>query len=321
MEANFLSRFENRLSDWKSRMDSEPSNKDHHEQEMADYILQCMPFINRYVEEEEKDVETSNNNTFGFTETKGLQKGDIFDDYLESVEGVTVDKKRPVKRNYVDSCDECAKSNVVFFQDSSELVCDCCGKVLAAGVVEEFTYKDEMEITSRIVQYSYKRINHFNEYISAFQGQEQTNLPDEVLDKLRAELKKMRIDSFEQISHSKIRALLKKNRLNKYYEHVHYIGLQLCGMKPPRMSQELEERLRLMFRDVQPAFEKVCPSNRKNFLSYSYCIYKMLQILGEDEFLPYLPLLKSREKLLQADRIWEGICGILRWEFIPTAAV
>jgi hypothetical protein len=115
-----------------------------------------------------------------------------------------------------------------------------------------------------------------------------------------------------------VRALLKKLRLNKYYEHVPYIANSLNGVQPPKMPQVLEERLRIMFKEIQDPFDKHCPEERKNFLSYSYVLYKFCELLGEDAFLQCFPLLKSKEKLYQQDLIWKLICKELKWEFIPT---
>ena len=55
-----------------------------------------------------------------------------------------------------------------------------------------------------------------------------------------------------------------------------------------------------------------------NFLSYSYCLYKFCELLGEDSFMNQFPLLKSREKLYQQDCIWKKICNELKWEYIKT---
>ena len=85
--------------------------------------------------------------------------------------------------------------------------------------------------------------------------------------------------------------------MNKFYEHVPYIANVLSGIQPPRMTQALEDRLRLMFRDVQEPFDRHCPDSRKNFLSYAYVLYKFCELLGEDDYLPCFPLLKSKEKV------------------------
>ena len=89
-------------------------------------------------------------------------------------------------------------------------------------------------------------------------------------------------------------------------------------MQPPKMNQALEDKLRMMFRDIQEPFNKHCPESRKNFLSYSYVLYKFCELLGEDDYLPCFPLLKSKEKLYQQDVIWRQICKELHWEFIST---
>jgi hypothetical protein len=186
--------------------------------------------------------------------------------------------------------------------DTSDLVCDSCGLVIANLVNQELTYREEQETSEKVINYSYKRENHFNEWLSQFQAQEMTCIPEEVIEQLRSELKKMKIKKLEDITHAKIRGLLKKLRLNK----------------PPNMPQELEEYLRIMFKDIQKPFDNNCPTERKNFLSYSYVLYKFCELLGEDEYLQYFPLLKSKEKLYQQDVIWKKICDELRWEFIAT---
>ena len=84
------------------------------------------------------------------------------------------------------------------------------------------------------------------------------------------------------------------------------------------MSREVEEELRRMFKEVQVPFQKFCPRDRKNFLSYSYVLHKFVQLLELDEFMECFILLKSREKLHQQDKIWSQICNYLQWEFIPS---
>lgn len=51
------------------------------------------------------------------------------------------------------------------------------------------------------------------------------------------------------------------------YEHTNAICNALNGVPPPKLSPELEERLKTMFAEIQEPFERHCPANRKNFLS------------------------------------------------------
>ena len=313
MEGNFLSRYNNRIDEWKQHISKDPSNRRKYESEMAEYIMKCMPYLDQHMDD--GDERSNTDNVFNVKETVGLKRKDIFTDYLRDVEKKNIYK--PQERTS-DVCKTCPDSNIIHFRDTSDLVCDGCGVIVAALISDELTYREEQETSEKIVNYSYKRENHFNEWLSQFQAQEMTNIPTEVIDQLRSELKKMKIKNLEDITHAKIRGLLKKLRLNKYYEHVPYITNILNGIKPPNMPQELEEYLRIMFKDIQRPFDDNCPTERKNFLSYSYVLYKFCELLGEDDYLQYFPLLKSKEKLYQQDIIWNKICHDLKWEFIPT---
>lgn len=121
-----------------------------------------------------------------------------------------------------------------------------------------------------------------------------------------------------ELTCSKIKEILKTLKLNKYYEHTPHIINKLNGLPTPNFDPELENKLRSMFKQIQPLFLKYAPQKRKNFLSYSYCLHKMVQLLGKDEYLKFFPCLKSREKLMAQDQIWCKICAELKWEFIRT---
>ena len=313
MEGNFLSRYNNKIETWDKSIREDPINKSKYESEMSEYIIQCMPYLEMYTDELKKEVNTDN--VFNCKETVGLQRKDIFNDYLIDVEKLNID--RPIEKKR-EVCSVCPESNVFHFADTSDLVCDNCGAILATLISEELTYREEQETSEKIVNYSYKRENHFNEWLSQFQAQETTTIPPEVIEQLRNELKKIKVKVLDEITHARVRTLLKKLKLNKYYEHVPYITNIISGVKPPSMPQELEERLRIMFKDIQKPFDDNCPSERKNFLSYSYVLYKFCELLSEDKYLKYFPLLKSKEKLYQQDVIWKKICGVLQWEYIPT---
>ena len=313
MEGNFLSRYNNKIAEWRELIYKEPEKKKKYESEMSDYIIKCMPYMTQYTDD--IGEETNTDNVFNVKETVGLKRKDIFTDYLIEVEKQNI--SRPHERT-TETCQTCPDSNIIHIHDTSDLVCDGCGVVVAALISEELTYKEEQETSEKVINYSYKRENHFNEWLSQFQAQEMTTIPPEVIEQLRVELKKIKIKNLEDITHAKVRGLLKKLRLNKYYEHVPYITNILSGIKPPNMPQELEEYLRIMFKDIQKPFDENCPTERKNFLSYSYVLYKFCELLGEDDYLQYFPLLKSKEKLYQQDVIWKKICHDLKWEFIPT---
>jgi hypothetical protein len=304
MEGNFASRYEQMLDSFTN------------ENDRNDYILKCTPYIQKYFSNEET---TEYDKSFNMFITKGVQKSDVYQEYLEHVETTVLpgaSKKNHLKTD-IYMCSRCKSSNVYIDSNVNDIVCHDCANA-EPWLSEELTYREEQEQSEMIIVYSYKRDNHFNEWLLQFQAQEQTNIPDQVIEKLRTEFKKTKIKSLDEITHARVRAFLKKLKLNKYYEHVPYIANILNGIQPPKMSLGLEERLRRMFQDIQEPFNKHCPENRKNFLSYSYVLYKFCELLCEDDYLDCFPLLKSKEKLYQQDVIWRNICKELKWEFIPT---
>ena len=275
---------------------------------MNEYIIQCMPYIKEFYELTEQSV---NDDKFPLVFRKNTKGQELFERFMIEVEG----KPQPIaRRTDIYDCKQCGTELI---ETTHTTVCPGCGLQTEIMGEAQLTYKDEQEI-EKIIVYSYKRENHFNEWISQFQGTECTNIPMEIIENLKYEFKKQKIQDLSDITHTKVRAILKKLRLNKYYEHVPYISTIINGITPPRMSHALEAKLRLMFKEIQEPFEKCCPKERKNFLSYSYVLYKFCELVGRDEFLPCFPLLKSKEKLKQQDMIWKGICEILQWEYLPT---
>lgn len=287
------------------------------ETELCDYLLSAMSHIREYTSEVgEVTAESQKALGVNITMRKGVQRKDIYKKYLVEVEGDTVITSSKSDHFFVP-CRGCGKKHTRIHDDAvSEEICQECGySEYIQG--EEVGFKEEQEMEKNIV-YSYKRENHFNEWVSQFQAKESTSVPDEVVSQLRSEFKKQKIKDLSEITHEKVKGLLKKLDKSKYYEHVPYITTILNGIQPPTMPQVLEDKLRLMFYQIQKPFEKHKPLKRKNFLSYAYVLYKFCELLSEDQYLPCFPLLKSTEKLHVQDTIWKRICDELHWEYIPT---
>jgi uncharacterized Zn finger protein (UPF0148 family) len=214
-----------------------------------------------------------------------------------------------------NTCERCSLTMNCLAQEGL-IICPNCGyQELLLVEQNRPIYKQANKEASH---YTYKRINHFNEWISQIQGKESTDIPEEIFEKIANEIKKEKIKDLSKLSYNKMREILKKINTNKYYEHIYYIIYRLNGIPAPDFSPELEEKLRSMFKEIQGPFLKYCPSNRKNFLSYSYVLYKFCELLEKDEYLKYFSLLKSREKLHLQDQIWKQICEDVNWEFIQS---
>jgi hypothetical protein len=193
-------------------------------------------------------------------------------------------------------------------------ICDRCGVQKPFLIAHEKpSYK---EPPKEVCFYAYKRINHFREILAQFQAKETTQIPAEVLNNIILQIKKERI-TVKDITNKKAKDILKKLGYNKYYEHIPFIKDKL-GIKPPIMSQELEDKLCSLFMDIQRPYAQHCPDDRVNFLNYYYVLYKICELLGETRFLPFFPMLKDPVKRIEQDEIWKKICGELRWEYVET---
>ena len=213
-----------------------------------------------------------------------------------------------------DVCKHCNIGELIPVEHEGILVCNNCSKyVMYLFESEKPSYK---EPPKEACFYAYKRINHFKEILAQFQAKETTQIPPEVIDNIKLQIKKERI-SLSKFTNTKAKDIFKKLGYNKFYEHIPYIKDKL-GIKPPVMTQQLEEQLCNLFMEIQGPYAKYCPDDRVNFLNYYYTIYKLCELLGQTQFLCYFPLLKDREKQIEQDEIWKKICADLNWEFIPT---
>ena len=108
-------------------------------------------------------------------------------------------------------------------------------------------------------------------------------------------------------------SILKKLKLQKYYNHVFAITARLSGRAAPQLSTLQEEKLLAMFQMVQEPFQRHCPPDRTNMISYSYVLRKLVEILGWHSLVDYFPLLKSRHKVYLRTR--SGRKSATTWAF------
>jgi len=232
--------------------------------------------------------------------------------YLSNLDESFIDINKYVFNN--DICQICKRGELIPIDHEGIMVCNHCHKHIQYLVENEKpSYK---EPPKEACFYAYKRINHFREILAQFQAKETTQIPEDVLENIKNQIRKERVD-LSQLNNKKAKDILKKLGYNKYYEHIPFIKDKL-GIKPPVMTPELEESLCNLFMEIQGPYAKYCPDDRVNFLNYYYTVYKLCELLDQTQFLPYFPMLKDREKRIEQDEIWKKICEDLNWEFVPT---
>lgn len=247
------------------------------------------------------------------------KKTELVDDYNKATQLYVP------KNLYHTEIDYCQKCNERYIFDKGFLICSNCG--FTKSCLEpsgNLSYKELNDYDIK-PQFTYMKITHFDDWLKRFQAKENTSIPQEVTDNILLELKKERITDLSNLGEDKMKKILKKLGYNKYYDHIVHIIHRLNGIPPLQLTQKIEEKLRQMFLQIQEPFEKHKPPNRKNFLSYSYCLHKFFQILNLPEYTRYFTLLKSPDKLRQQDEIFRKIVKemaekdtTIRWVFIPS---
>ena len=213
-------------------------------------------------------------------------------------------------------CQVCNKE-LVYIRKDAERVCPDCG---LSHPYQEMTREDciRQGYVSHTT-YMYKRQNHFKTWLKRTQGKETTMIDKDVVDRVRLELKKQRVADVTTVTHTKVREILKKLRLNKHYNNCVQITCIITGINPPQMTNEQEMALLQMFDAIQEPFQEIIQSEpRQNMLSYSFLIHKFLEIMSWDEYLPYFPLLRSVDKIQYQDWIWRKLCTKVGFEYIKS---
>jgi len=202
----------------------------------------------------------------------------------------------------------------------SFVTCIECGCVQENSIMDfQISYKDLCDTLIK-TNFSYKRINRFNEILSTLQAKETIDIPEYVLASVKKEIVKEGTN-LNVLTVKKIKNYLKRSSLTNYYEHAPYILSSINGKRTLQLSVEVEDKLRDMFKEIQDPYEvakNIVVPKRKSFLNYHYVIYKFAELLSLDSFKQHFTLLKSNEKLRTQDKIWKEICKILDWKFVPT---
>jgi len=176
----------------------------------------------------------------------------------------------------------------------------------------------------------YRPLNHFCEIIMQFQGKRRSSAPDEIYELIRKDCERYHLER-SQITPSVIRHYLKQRGLNMHYKHCAELSYRLSGIPPPYMTPMQEERIMKLYPLVVAAYQtsprylermvrrngrmKVNPNNMNCF----YVFYKLCQLLGYTEFLPYIPLPKSQAGIDDNDENgWRHICKVHGWKYMPT---
>ena len=213
----------------------------------------------------------------------------------------------------------CGCGGMSFVVDTSTAtrVCVGCGSSIFAQESKsaDIFLDERLQVLSKV---SYQRVSHFREWLASCQGRQSVGPAVlSVIELVKKEIKKERIADVKTITLAQVRKYLASLRLGRFYEYTPTIYARVTGHDIMKFPPEIESALLKLFEKIQPVFDSI-EKNRKNFLSYSFTMNKLLRLLNYDTGLEFFPLLKSREKLLQQDALWRRICLVLDWPFMAS---
>ena len=264
-----------------------------------------------------------------FFEVQGVRRDNC--DMLQWVPQDTF-RKVVLSKVFDDICENCLGKDLRSSTVEGSCICASCGYVASecaqspSASAEHYGPSVSIAVghsdkPRRVNQYIYKRCNHFRFWLARVQAKESSGAKANVIEAVRRELAKERIGVGDpRITYDKVRSMLKKLRLTKFYNHGFFITSILSGREAPQLTLLQEERLVSIFHAVQVPFARHCPKDRVNMMSYAYLLRKMAEALGWYEFASYFPLLKSRAKVYQQDRIWQHICAEINLPFTKSIA-
>ena len=262
-----------------------------------------------------KTTELSNSDTADPNSDKYAQSKQLYQKYWRNVNNEISNIQDFIQAS--DVCQFCRQGEMIPQDEEGILICNnsACSKFIT--YIVDNSKPSNKEPPNEVSYTAYIRLNHFKEILSQFQAKETTQIPEEVINAIRARIKKERIKDMKLINYDKMRDILRKLGFNKYFEHIQYIN-SLFGIKPPIMNEELHETLCVLFIEIQKPWAMHCPANRTNFFNYTYTLYQLCVLLDQTQYLPYIPLLKDIEKQRAQDQIWQKVCQTLGWLYIPS---
>lgn len=234
------------------------------------------------------------------------RRATILDEYL-------VDMNQAPPKVAMAARDECVACNVKLLLCASKslLTCPQCGQSVTYldATSTSTSFDEEIQYS----QFSYKRVNHWTMWLAHCQGKEAHEVPKDIMDTVMHELYNQNITDAKDVTQKHVRSILRRLKLRRAYDHVAQITSRISGIRPLRIPPDTEETLKQMFLQMQPAFERHAPKSRKNFLSYSYVLFRCFQILNLTHMLDGLSLLKGKDKLALNDAIFTKMAADLGW--------
>ncbi len=218
------------------------------------------------------------------------------------------EKKEDLQIDYDDFksiCKNCNNDDIRYNGDF--FICIECGLCQEHRIY----YQTPSFIDNISFRCKYKRTKHFNKIVRSICGCMIASVPDDVINIISKY-------SFNTIF--ELKKIMKKLKLKKYYLSSYYIYKNVKNHNLIDLDNNTIKIMINMFKRIDSCFidlRSEYDSNRQNTFQYHYLIRKILRILGKEEHLRHLTLMKSKDKLQYSEKLFKMICEKLGYKFIP----
>ncbi len=267
------------------------------------------------LDEKSNKLEDGDEHSLNMNETKNnlldsfLQ---VAKDYLE-IDPISASKKSDFK------CD--CNSNVNFVENENNVTCSKCG-VEHELFTNSTSFKDIHRVNMS-VKYKYERASHFRDAVQQFQGKQNKKISSKVYEDLEETFDKHNLlvksennlKKYQKITRKHIEMFLCETGHNKHYEDVYLIAKKY-GREPHQIAH-LEKALYEDFDQVLSAYETLTDIKRSNFLNNQYVLYQLLRRRKYKCTKQDFNIIESKERLSDHDAIFQRICDVTQWTFVP----
>ena len=219
--------------------------------------------------------------------------------------------KEPKKYNR-NLCIDCKSRKIVDYEKSI-LVCTKCG-VFEYYPVNVQSYNHTMRYSRR--KCVYKRYDNFKNILDRFFYGGNKVVPDDVMEAIRNEIHdetNILYNYTIPLTIPILECILKRNKMMKYKNSIYFIFFKLSGVPIPCNTMKGYNSILNAFNVVSNIYDKYKPKDRKSFLNYSFVLKKLLIMLGKNDYVKYIPPLKTNSKQKELERIWELITKDPEW--------
>ena len=247
---------------------------------------------------------------YGYTDKELLEYIDENHDELEcELNGDEFKEPKKHKRNF---CIDCKLEMLIDYQESV-LVCTKCG-VFEYYPVYVSSYNHSMKPSRR--KCVYKRYDNFKTILDQFFYGGNKVVPDDVMEAIRDEIHdetNILYNYTIPLTIPILECILKRNKMMKYKNNIYFIYFKLSGVPLPYITITEKDMMLKVFDVVSTIYDKYKPNDRKSFLNYSFVLKQILIVLGKNDYVKYIPQLKTKSRQKELEIIWELITKDPEW--------